>query len=390
MRKLILFLAGVLAMLSVVLQDRYYCIQAASLEFTQLSVEYDGTTTWTDSEWGCAHFDFTGQAQTMYLNVAVNGTWQVQNAIINSIDGVGIDQTLAVNFDLGVTRGTPVSSLQYAYSLTPTVLTYMPTGSQNAAVTSEWIRQWGGMDDGVMPTDLPSAHPFIGGPAADPQKHVNPRFPNQQCHENECTPAAVSNSLKFLNREKGLGLTEDQTSIASMLSASHTDGNSWIYAGWESTFWGQKYHNAWWQDKNTYMQSHGYNVTTRRIMPADFGQLVSEIDAHQDIELVYSWMTPDGKKGGHTVAVTEIDPLPNGKYDLWVVSDWDQANDTKGCYPIGFTFDPHTSLLDAGLVGVMLLDYAVVECPEPSIFALLSFGAIWLLTHAWRQRSQTA
>ena len=350
-----------------------------SLSFTQLSYVLDDTPAWADTEYGCVKFEYTGQDLIWYLNLNVNGSWQVQNLPITSPEGVGVTQMLGVDFDLGVDRYTPVTTLDYAYTFTSAVATTMPAGATSAAVAPETIAQSGGMDDGVMFDDLPPARPHVGGEAIDPVRHVVTGMPNQQCGRRECVPAAVSNSLHFLREVKGLELTDEQISIYAMKAATGWNPLTGCRAYETETHFGTVY--AWWQTKKTWMEGNGYPITTR--MMTDMNDLKAEIDDEQDIELIYSWKNSDDKKCSHAVNVKSITPLEDGKYSLVISSDWDQPNSSEGCYDIAATYDSESGMLDldfdTGRHGIRKFEYAVVECPEPATLALLAIGGLALL-----------
>ncbi len=65
-----------------------------------------------------------------------------------------------------------------------------------------------------------SAGFLVGEQAMSNEKLINDEtFPNQKAGLNECVPAALSNSLKWLNKKHNLGMKDEDLSIASMKKA---------------------------------------------------------------------------------------------------------------------------------------------------------------------------
>ncbi|MHC4555797.1 MAG: hypothetical protein ACYTFW_04025 [Planctomycetota bacterium] len=323
-------------------------------------------TIYTDTEWGSVDFTFTGQEPIMYFNLAVNGTWQVQNIPVLSIEGVGVEQTMTYFFDLGTQRGVDVTSLSYDYAFTPDILDVMPDGSTSATVVDGHVAMWPGFGD-FMPALAP-AKPLIGGEVVNSdEKYAHKDFPNQECELNECTPTAVSNSLQFLNKKHGLGMDPNKISIDEMKKA----------VGWDPN--GAP--SDWWRIKKTYMEDNDYPITTRKI--TDINELVAEIRAGQDVEIDETWrelIDPNGdpndpnniRIAGHTTALIGITPLKNGKYSLDVADDRKQG-ETGGCdNPRTYIYDPNDPNStfceidpnDPNGTFYTNFDYAVVECPK--------------------------
>ena len=94
----------------------------------------------SDSEWGHVDMTFSGYPNVMYFNLAINGSWQVQNIAVGSIEGPGRLQTMTYSFDLGVPRGTNVTNLNYDYSLTQQPIGAMPAGAIPA--TADFQPSW--------------------------------------------------------------------------------------------------------------------------------------------------------------------------------------------------------------------------------------------------------
>ncbi len=190
---------------------------AELLEIYQVDFNFDGTQ-YQDTEWGAVQFTYTGQTEIMYFNLAINDSWQVQNAPILSAEGVGVEQTITLYFDLGSTRGDDVSLVDYGYQFTPFIFDYPPTTDTTAVVEPQDIVLYSGTG-GKLPEPEP-AKKHVGGKAKTPVKHsLDPnKFPNQPAGPNECTPTAISNSLNFLNNDRKLGIDPNEITIEKMVT----------------------------------------------------------------------------------------------------------------------------------------------------------------------------
>ncbi|MFH4263675.1 hypothetical protein WAJ43_22790, partial [Acinetobacter baumannii] len=71
-----------------------------------------------------------------------------------------------------------------------------------------------GIQGGAVFTGLPNG-PLMGG-AVSGGKCTLEKFPNQECGKFECVPAAVSNSLSWLNQSRALGIPAEKISIEKM------------------------------------------------------------------------------------------------------------------------------------------------------------------------------
>jgi hypothetical protein len=333
--------------------------------FYQMDFNLSGTA-YIDTEWGSVDFTFAGQEPIMYFNLTVNGTWQVQNIPVLSIEGVGVDQTMTYYFDLGTARGTNVTSLNYDFTFTPNILDTMPGLFKPALVADDYIAMWPGFGGSMPP--LAPAKPLIGGEVVNSdEKYAHKDFPNQECAPNECTPTAVSNSLQFLNKRHGLGMDPNKITIDEMKKAVGWDPNG---APWD-----------WWRIKKKYMEDNDYPITTRKI--TDINELGAEMLDGQDIEINESWrelIDPNGDPNdpnnvtiaGHTTALIGITPLKNGKYSLDVADDRKQG-EPGGCdNPRTYIYDPNDPKgtfceidpNDPNGTFYTNFDHAVVECPS--------------------------
>lgn len=331
---------------------------AVTLDFWHVNFDLDDTL-YSDTTWGAVDLTFTGDSDILYFNLAINSTWQVVNIPVQSIEGAGITQTMSYYFDLGTLGG----SISYDYVLSNSVLPGMPGGSiagtanQKTEVISSGVRE-----TAIPPLAAPA--PLVGGAVADNTKHKNEGFPNQQCHKNECTVAAISNSLQFLKKQFKLTVDDSELTIGKMKTAANWDNDGcWIDHN-DGRPAGQK--NAWWEDKNAYMKSKKIPVSTRKI--TDISKLVAEIDLHQDIELQGDW---------HTAAIVGITKENDGKWTLDIKHDKDQDNDSAGLTTETITYNPATGILSGspGFFNGSTFRYAIVECPIPEPISIILLGS---------------
>jgi len=325
---------------------------AASLQFYQLDFNLDGNIT-DDSDWGVAELTFTGSTNILYFNVVVNGSWEVQDVPVLSVEGSGVSQTQRFWFDLGNTVGVDVTSLNYLYQITTSPLLSAPTGTSTTASVADdpYVIANSGAAPG-FPT-VPSSITMVGGEAADPVQHTNEDFENQQAGPYECAPTAVSNSLKFLKKKhpKAMAGVEDgDITIEKMKGACGFVHN-----------WGCP-RDTWWSLKDNYMKNEKLPVTTRKFNATDIDKIGGEIDRNQDIEMEIH---------GHTVAVVGIKKLKTGNYEVTISHDKDQTDDGTGPGDGGLEvgpseYNPTTGKWESGcLKDYAGINYFVVECPKP-------------------------
>lgn len=328
-------------------------VSADEVNFSQIDFYLDGVPT-LNSDWGSVNFTFTGQESIMYFNLVANGSWQVQNMPVLSIEGEGVNQSISFAFDLGVPSGTTVTSLNYGYTFTNTTIGSMPAETETAVVFDQEVIISSGAEGVAIPPVQP-AKPLIGGAAVSAKMFEHDNFPNQDCGWNQCCPAAVSNSLKFLNKKHKMGLNDNNLSIDKMKNATkwkvpprkigcYIDHNDHRPEGAR---------NAWWEDKKAYMEKNKIPVTTRKI--TDLSKLIAEGAKGQDIEIVGDW---------HTAAVVGMTDLGGGKYEIVVAHDTKQ-NETGGTKKDKITYDPATKKFTGspGFFHNSSFRYAIVECP---------------------------
>lgn len=307
----------------------------AAFEFHQLDFFWVNREE-PNTPWGSATLGYERARTILYLNLAVGKRWVVRNIPVPASTERA---HFTFGFDLGVTKGTNVTTLEYAYELTSNVLTTMPGDFKRASVTDRSYVIAPGFQEGTpILQDPPDAE--FGDSVADSAFHEG-EFPNTGAGDKECVPAAVSNSLKFLNAKYKLRLTEEEMSIPTMKRATGFIPD-----------WGCGY--GWYETKDRYMKANGYGVTTRKI--TDFDQIIKEIKAGQDVELLGDW---------HCAAVVGIARLANGKYVIYVAHDTEQG-EKGGEITEKIIYDPETGKFEGspGFFDGSGFSYFVVECPK--------------------------
>lgn len=342
-------------------------VSAEYVSFSQLDINL-GDSYFQYTDWGAVDFTFTGQDSIYYFNLSVNSTWQVQNIPVVSLAGTGVEQTMTYFFSLGNDVGTQVSTINYGYSFDAEPLSAMPSIIGSANVVTDHFAIWPGLfeDSYSQQFNLQAAQPLVGGKAKETTKHAISGFPNQEAGKNECVPAAVSNSLKFLKNERGLQVDEDDISIGKMKEAV-----DWSEKGAPMS--------TWWETKKKYMEDNEIDVSTRKI--TDISKLIAEVDAKQDIEVIESWLDKDGKRRGHATALVGITPLEDNRYSIDVVDDRKQGETGGIGNPRTYTYDPTKGTFYEVGFGYSKFEYAIVECPvpEPSSVVILSLGLVVLI-----------
>jgi hypothetical protein len=318
------------------------CSSAVSnISFNQMDFNFSGTA-YNNTDWGSVDLTFIGQGPIMYFNLAINGSWQVQNIPVLSIEGVGVIQTISFTFGLGVPSGSDVTSVSYGYSFTSTTVGSMPVETATAPVFDQESVASSGIQGEAIPP-LQPAKPLVGGAAASPAKFSAAGFPNQDCEDGECAPAAVSNSLQYLNKKHNLNMKDSDISIAKMKSAT----------GWHAGP-PPAAPKTWGALKAAYMIGNGYKISTRIV--ASMSELAGMDLDEQDVEICGYW---------HAAAVVGITDLGGGKYKIDVAHDTEQGV-KGGTKTESITYDENDDEFSGspGWFDGSGFLYAVVECPE--------------------------
>ena len=367
-----------------------------------------------------------------YVNIVTavgggsNNNWAVQNMLVDYAslsDLNGGQGATGINFDLGQTDGTSVSSLNYSLTLTSAPLTLEPSGPLTNTVTlTHALEVEGNSDDPTMPGDEAEqpAMDYVGAAAGTaPSRAGTGRIstnetsiPRVSESLNGCAPGSAARSLAYLAQIGAINLTNSAQSIYAGLTNSMgvrpglgTEGIS----GTNSQFA---------RGKNSYIASNGLNVANTAFTntplfagffglgtnSGSFAGAISTLRSNGDVEVYLSWgqrfvrtnaapNPPLGTNvvyGAHQAFVTGLIPNTNAagqivSYTLRYIDDHQQNGNGTNFFnemtilPNGRDASTtNTTIVFRGVVGFFMEN--VTQVPEPGSLAmvLLGFGAVGL------------
>lgn len=329
-------------------------VSSQTLQFYQLNYNLDGKLS-TNSDWGGVEITFPANPNTLYLNLTITAAgvttpWQIQNAPLSSI-GTGLQKRL-LTFDIG-NPGINVPTMGYGYTLTLSPIFSPPPVNQSTTVADLNYRIYSGMNYTTGNLNLITfkvAVPYVGGIVVARGK-ISDSARNQNCGLNECVPAAISNSLQYLDSVHHLNIPDNEISIDSMKKAS----------GWGPD---GAPRDTWAAMKRAYMEAHGIPITTREKLVNYLPNLIEELDNNQDVKITIGWVD-SAKSFYHCAQVVSVELLSDGKYQITISHDLQQGV-AGGTKTESGVYDPATNKFVSGdLVGYDLGIYRIViECPS--------------------------
>jgi hypothetical protein len=361
------------------------------LSFNQVNFFQNGSLAVPNSEWGEFNIAYDQGSNLQWVNVVANpGTpnarWIVQNhpLLPTNLTGTG-HFTSAGYFDLGVPRGTPVSSVNIGQVITSTPVTAAPTvfdatGTFGLGPAQNIINS--GVPSGVMTLGSPDNGnlnwnaPFTGLTA---NWHAD--MPNVTQELNWCGPGAAANSLQWLNDQNNLGLAQTllqtQTELAANMMNDH-DGN------WD---------DAEAQGKEQFISDHGLplevhhagGVKLPRNTPLTWDWIESEMARGQDVEFMTNthWVVVEGILSWGDIHLLSYrdDPFQHGAATTAEEQDVIDDRHIWTYFQDGFTNIGN---------GREVLQAAVAESPvpEPPAFVLWGIGLAFLTGIHWMRRQE--
>ncbi|MBN2056093.1 hypothetical protein JW905_14280 [bacterium] len=298
---------------------------SAAVTFEQLSW-LDESENWSTrySDWGRVTFDYNGTGIVCFFNLVTGGHWSVQNAPVLSPDGPSTYHQASYLFDLEIVPGTPVTAIEFTYTISTTPLSSPPmTGARDTAPVTETKYSPGGSGNGIKPAPG-DAGTIVAHPAGErPRVYVRRGLRAIEQHWNHCAPGAMASSLMWLNDEHSLGFPDALDSARELYDELRNATNL------GTTEAGGTYLNRLASGKRNMIEEHTLPVKVE-VNGTDLGGgevdpewLVKQIKKGQDVELEY-WWSEDGREGGHTVAVNGVVVWPDGTIGVGYVHDREQ------------------------------------------------------------------
>jgi hypothetical protein len=204
------------------------------VSFSQVDYYQDGSLAVADSEWGQLDVSYSPGGGFQYLNVVIDPglateRWVAQNIALLPAAVVGAGPFGAsYYFDLGVARGTDVSSLNIGYSVSGGPVA-APSGLSTGvfAVGQSVNIINAGVPSGIGTLNAPVAPAFAWlGPLGLSDLTWPAGMPNVTQEKNFCGPGAAANSLHWLNAQNGLGLTQSLAATQSELAGNMGNNNT--------------------------------------------------------------------------------------------------------------------------------------------------------------------
>ncbi len=301
----------------------------------QIDYSFEDVTV-TDSAFGNVRVNFMHDPAVKYFNLTVEGGWVIQNMPLVSWMGPGFIHSVNLSFDLNVPDGTDVSMLNnVGWSIDngiqlsgplPMGIAYVYTG-----VVTGYI---GKIPSSFWPPFFPD-NPKIGG-AGPPAVCVGPYFPNKDCGKAECVPAAVSNSLEYLQNTQGEPPWGKLTSTDSMKPATGWTPPTALDSGGCPVNWSTQ--------KDQHMNANGYNINTDQFPdPPALGHEATEAECDAAMAAVAAGDDVEIDGGHHVAVVTNIvkgtDASGDTIYTITVKHDTQQGQ-PGGCQSETVVYKP--------------------------------------------------
>ena len=390
-------------------------VYAYDVTFNQIDwLDNSGGYTLEMSDWGQAKFEFSSADAGMfysyadgvygYLNVVTSvsggGTnnWAVQNSLLcfENADRISDAFAHAYSFDLGITPGTSVTSIDYYFTIESAAFSIAPPGTAitNSVSAEEWL--FGGLE-GDDPEPFsgntgqaapPAAQNYAGAPAGSVPGESGQtagnasNIPPINEDENGCAPGACARSLKYLENTTGIEVPGSAQDVYDTLNGPDYLDTSVGPAGTGTKVWRVYY------GKTLYAFDNDVPVNTRTTK--DPLEILEGIGNGADVEIgVYWGKNAAGKSmGGHCAMVTaatvsrDADGNVTG-YEVSIVDDAKQGDGNASNDPHKLSFDKDGNLKGYG-TGAKLISFWIEKpIPEPAGLSVLGL----LLLSARRRRT---
>lgn len=397
--------AGTRFLLPVLALAAFAVVPAALGQFAIDQIDYyeNGSLAVANSEWGEITVDFAPSSDFQYLNVVIDpGTsserWAVQNMILAPTSLVGPSTfSTTMQLDLGVARGTDLSSLNIGYSFS-NVASGAPGALTNATVgvgtTSNIVNS--GVPSGVTALN-PGSTPLFpwGGAPMLSDLSWHDKMPNVVQEKKYCGPGSAANSLHWLNSVNNFGLTQSLTDtmkeMAPTMGNDH-DGN-WDAEEVQGKLKFIRDHNlgieVHYVGGNTLPTAGNYtdpngNGSARNDGAITWDWLVKEMKKGQDIEVMTAthWVVIEGvfSFGGVNLLMYRDDPFQHGT----ATTDAEKAK-IASRHVLTY-FDNGFANIGNGREKVLAMVAESPAVPEPSTYGIAAVAALATVIGFQRRR----
>lgn len=303
-----------------------------SLSFAQIDIDYDGGSVF-NSSFGYVRLSHNGYPSAMYLNVNVDGRWEVENALVTSVDGIRQQQE-GFHFNIGVPDGMNITEIMVGASLTPDILLSPPPPDHPVGVGNKLESLNSFMTSSPLRLGVATAFKGKkkrGGPSEGKIEGV----PNQPCGPNQCVPTAISNLLKWLKAKyPGIKLPDDAITITAIALA----------LGWGDT--GVPF-DVWVDRKRKYLEAFCKIKTTKHNQgEGDIQVLINGLNSQMAV--VEMEVGAEDQDGGHVVAVCSLTKLEGGKCSVTFKHDPVQKNNPADVVTETITFEMSNGKITEG------------------------------------------
>lgn len=298
-----------------------------------------------------------------YLNLLVEGEWQIRNMPVPDEMDYPYPQ-ISSNFDLDISDGTDISSLNATVVYSETVLTSAPGsnssafGVDNTSVSEGGFSEVFGESGRASATSPPSMAGISFGDVTNNRTAFQLDHPNIEAAVNQCYPMAIANSLQFLEDTTKLklphshvkGLRGDNSLVGQLGLAMNRTATSRTVGSGVNGLPGIQGKMKYLVDNNLEDQiqtrhwglANNQNVSvsvgnrtatsTAQGSALNFDKLVEALEGGENCEAGYIH-----SRGGHFVDIVGAGYIAGQPFVIHA-SDLAQSDDTKGAGKSGFRF----------------------------------------------------
>lgn len=318
---------------------------AETPEFSQVAAELDGVG-FPFSDWGQVEFTAPASTETHYANLTINDDWVIRNVPVFRRFLNRAPDRLCLSFPLG-TNGAAVYAANTGFVISTNTLAARPPSTAKTGIgTSKRALASGEREFKISHA---AARPIKGGTVLRSAQAAS-TFPNREQRRNECAPAAILNSLEYLNDLFALDLPPTELRLQTIKDA----------IGWttEGAPVGEDFLNAEWvRRKQQSMQDKGLPIVTE--VTTNAALALAAVRARYDVEI---------RMTGHVACVVGVAELEDGRYSITLSHDNAQSRldidtDDGGTVQEVAILDPKTGILTGTLWSAQFATF-IIERPR--------------------------